>query len=70
MCAGDVLQNQGGKARDIVGANGSVVIERQDEVQTALIIRKLLNAGQTITIYVSEFGNGSSGQGTLQISLL
>lgn len=29
-----------------------------------------LSAGQTITIYVSEFGNGSSGQGTLRISLL
>lgn len=29
-----------------------------------------LSAGQTITIYLSEFGNGSSGQGTLSIRLL
>ncbi len=29
-----------------------------------------LSEGQAITIYVSEFGNGSSGAGTLQISLL
>jgi hypothetical protein len=29
-----------------------------------------LSAGDTITIYVSEFGNGSSGAGTLQIILL
>jgi hypothetical protein len=33
-------------------------------------IELLLSAGQTITIYVSEFGNGSSGQGSIRISLL
>lgn len=33
-------------------------------------VELLLIAGQTITIYVSEFGNGSNGQGTLSISLL
>jgi hypothetical protein len=33
-------------------------------------IELTLSAGQTITIYVSEFGNGSSGAGTLQITLI
>ncbi len=42
--ARNVLQDHGGEARDVVGANDGVVVERQNEVHSALIVAQLLHA--------------------------